>query len=72
LRKSEFHAIRFLGRWKEFGPCRARGGKAKERREIFLFFPLQPIEKSGFGRIKPSKSKPFYLDQLGQAWSGLA
>jgi len=41
-------------------------GGGPQRRErgagIFLFFLPQPIEKSRFGRIKPSISKQFYLD----------
>jgi hypothetical protein len=36
---------------------------------IFLLFPRQPIEKSRFGRIKPSKTKHFCLDWLGLAWT---
>jgi hypothetical protein len=29
------------------------------------------LEKSGFGRIKPNKSKHFCLDLFGWAWFGL-
>jgi hypothetical protein len=39
------------------------------RVDFFLFFSPQPIEKSRFGRIRPSKSKLFawfYLDLLGR------
>jgi hypothetical protein len=34
----------------------------------FYLDPPQPIEKPRFGRIKPNKTKLFYLDLLGRAW----
>ena len=40
----------------------------ERRPDFFDLDSPQPIEKSRFGRIKPSKSKQFYLDQLGFAW----
>jgi hypothetical protein len=44
----------------------ARRGKGED---FFYIFSPQPIEKSRFGRIKPSKPKQFYLDLLGCPWS---
>jgi hypothetical protein len=35
------------------------------RGSAFLIFPLHLVEKSRFGRIKPSKSKDFCLDLFG-------
>jgi hypothetical protein len=84
LRKSEYCAMHFPTGRIETGLRGTRGSEEKEENarlkhfaldlrqpRIFLFFPPQPIEKSGFGRIKPSKSKPFCLDLFGFAWIGL-
>ena len=71
LRKSEFRATlypiarpnpRFAGR-------QAAGRK---ERGFFYFFRRNPLKSPDFGRIKPSKSKHFYLDVLGFAWRYLA
>src|SRR5271154_420207 len=40
----------------------------KGEREFFLFVSPQPFDMSRVARIEPSKSKQFYLDQLGLAW----
>jgi hypothetical protein len=46
--------------------------KAKGEEKNSYLESAVTLDKSRFGRIKPSKSKPFYLDGLGWAWIGLA
>jgi len=55
----------------EGAPCEALGDKEKDDEKNSYLESLQPLDKSRFGRIKPSKSKLFYLDWLGGAWIGL-
>ena len=42
------------------------------RESVFLFFWPQPLEKSQFGRIKPSKSEDFCLVLFGFTWREFA
>jgi hypothetical protein len=54
-------------------PTRAlQNAGGKENGKKFYLDRVQPIEKSRIGRIKPSKSKQFYLVLFGWAWHHLA